>query len=271
MKLATASGDPISRLGLGAREDRFADGVAIAAERGVNLFFIYHLGSGRWAGALRELAAQDRSHIAITAGSGGRSPDGLRRSLDAYLDAFATDHLDVYFAEYVQPDEDPERIHGDDGALAQLARWKDEGMIRFVGATAHDRAVSRRLAEDPRLDVLMQRYNMAHRKGADEVFPSCRDNDVAVIAFTATRWGSLMEGHAGWHGEPPSAADCYRFCAAHPGIDVVLASAPIAAELNEDLQVLDAAPMTDAEIERWQRYGDLVYGDGTGGFETEWP
>ncbi len=271
MRLTTASGDPISRLGLGAREDRFPEGVAIAVQRGVNFFFIYHLGGGRWAAELRELAARDRAGVAITAGRGGRDPEGLRRSFATYLEALGTDHLDVFFAEYVQPDEDPERIHGGDGTLSELARWKDEGRIRYVGATAHDRVVSRRLAEDPRLDVLMQRYNMAHRKGGDEVFPACRENDVALIAFTATRWGSLPTGHPEWPDEPPSALECYRFCDAHPDIDVVLASAPNAAELQEDLGLLDAPPMAEREIGRWQRYGDLVYGDGTDSFETDWP
>jgi predicted aldo/keto reductase-like oxidoreductase len=272
MKLTTVSGDPISRLGLGAREDRFPEGAAIAVERGVNFLFIYHLGGGRWAAKLRELAAKDRARVAITAGSGARDPEGLRGSLATYLEALGTDHLDVFFAEYVRPDEDPERVHGDGGTLSELARWKDEGRIRYVGATAHDRVVSRRLAEDRRVDVLMQRYNMAHRKAGDEVFPACRDNDVAVIAFTATRWGSLLSGHPEWPDQPPSALDCYRFCDAHPDIDVVLASAPNAAVLQDGLGLLDAPPpMVEREVRRWQRYGDLVYGDGADSFETDWP
>ena len=205
MDLTTGAGVPISLLGLGAREDRFAERVAVAAARGVNFFFIYHLSSGKWAAALRELAARDRARIAIATGSGSRTPEGLRRELAAYLRALGTDHLDVFFAEYVHPDEDPDCIHGDDGTLAELARWKDEGTIRYVGATAHDRGVSRRLAEDPRVDVLMQRYNMAHRKASEEVFPACRRNDVAVIVFTATRWGSLLAGHPQWPDEAPGA------------------------------------------------------------------
>ncbi len=29
--------------------------------------------------------------------------------------------------------------------------------------------------------------------------------------------------------------------------------------------------MVEREIGRWQRYGDLVYGDGADSFETDWP
>jgi predicted aldo/keto reductase-like oxidoreductase len=237
----------------------------------VNLFFVYHLGGGAWAAALRELAAAGRERVALTTGSDHRRPAALRRALSAYLDAFATDYLDVFFAEYVNPDDDPETIHGEDGVLAELDRWKRAGSIRLVGATAHDRVISRRLAEDPRVDVLMQRYNMAHRKVADEVFPACRAHDVAVIAFTATRWGSLLRGHPQWQGRAPSALECYRFCADHPLVDAVLASPASADELEEDLALLEAPAMSPAEIERWRRYGDLVYGDGRGSFETDWP
>jgi len=271
MELTTGAGAPIARLGVGAREDRFAEGVPLAAARGVNFFFFYQLSGGKWAASLRELAERDRARIAIATGSGSRDPEGLRRALAAYLQALGTDHLDVFFAEYVHPDEDPDRIHGDDGTLAELARWKAEGTIRYVGASAHDRGVSRRLAEDPRVDVLMQRYNIAHRKASEEVFPACRRNDVAVVGFTATRWGSLLAGHPQWRGDTPGALDCYRFCAAHPAIDVVLAAAANGAELEQNLALLNEPPMPKAQIECWRRYGDLVYGDGTGGFETDWP
>ena len=212
-----------------------------------------------------------RAGIAVATGSDDRDPAALRASLHAYLEALGTDYLDAFFVEYVHPGEDVEAIHGEGGALAEVRRWKEEGTVRFVGATAHDRTVSRRLAADARVDVLMQRYNMAHRKAAEEVFPVCVEHDVAVIAFTATRWGSLPAGHPEWPGDAPSALDCYRFCAAEPSIQSVLAAPANAAELDEDLKLLSCSEMSAAEQERWCRYGDLVYGDGTDSFETDWP
>ena len=57
-------------------------------------------------------------------------------------------------------------MFGKNGVLDELRQWKTGGLIRFVGATAHDRSLARRLAADPRVDVLMHRFNMAHRKAA---------------------------------------------------------------------------------------------------------
>jgi aryl-alcohol dehydrogenase-like predicted oxidoreductase len=269
--LTTASGAPVAPLGLAARGDAFREAVPIAAERGVNLFFTYGPGKGGWTSAIAEVAARRREEIFIATGTGSRRPQYMRASLRKYARAIGTDYLDVFFVEYAQPWEDLEPVFAPGGALDELVACKEEGLIRHVGATAHDRALSRRLAEDPRVDVLMQRYNMAHRKAADEVFPACRRHGKPIVAFTATRWGSLMEGHAEWVEAAPSAAECYRFCMAHPDIAVTLSAPASAAELDENLAVLEQPPMTAAARDHWKRYGDLVYGDGTGRFETEWP
>ena len=117
----------------------------------------------------------------------------------------------------------------------------------------------------------MTRYNMAHRKASAEVFPACEEHGVALVTFTSTRWGSLLEGHPDWEDAPPRAADCYRFCLAHPSIDVVLGAPQSMAELEENLEALDVPEMSDNERARWKIYGDLIYGEGTDAFETEWP
>src|SRR5262249_35378120 len=143
--------------------------------------------------------------------------------------------------------------------------------VRFVGATAHDRSLARRLAADPRVDVLMHRFNMAHRKAAQGVFPAAAKARTPIVAFTATRWGTLLEPHAAWPGSPPTASDGYRYCLAHPSVRVVLPSPRSLAELEQNLDVLELPPMSKEERGQWERFGDLVYGAGKGAFETSWP
>jgi aryl-alcohol dehydrogenase-like predicted oxidoreductase len=63
-------------------------------------------------------------------------------------------------------------MFGKDGVLDELRWWKESGWVRFVGATTHDRSLAMRLAADPRIDVLMHRFNLANRKTAQEVFPA---------------------------------------------------------------------------------------------------
>src|SRR5205807_4881615 len=126
-----------------------------------------------------------------------------RRKLAALL---GIDRIDVFFIEYVHPGDNPDVMFGKNGVLDELRQRKESGHLRFVGATAHDRPLARRLASDPRVDVLMHRFNLAHRKAAREVFPAAAKARTPIVAFTATRWDTLLEPHADWPGPPPTAS-----------------------------------------------------------------
>ncbi len=99
------------------------------------------------------------------------------------------------------------------------------------------------------------------------------ETQTPVIAFTATRWGTLLESHSDWAGESPNAADCYRYCLAHPAVPLVLTAPKTIQELDENLEVLKSPPMSDQDCDHWERYGDIVYKHGRGAhaFESRWP
>jgi predicted aldo/keto reductase-like oxidoreductase len=81
------------------------------------------------------------------------------------------------------------------------------------------------------------------------------------VAFTATRWGKLLNPAKMPPGEtPPTAADCYRFVLSHTAVDVCMSGAKTVEQMRQNLSVIDAGPMTEAEIERMRRIGDFVYG-----------
>jgi aryl-alcohol dehydrogenase-like predicted oxidoreductase len=164
-----------------------------------------------------------------------------RRTLAA---RFGIGLIDVFFIEYVHPGDNPDVMFGKNGVLDELRQWKERGRVRFVGATAHDRSLARRLAADLRVDVLMYRFNMAHRKAAHEVFPAAAKARTPIVAFTATRGGTLLEPYADWPGPPPTASDCYRYCLAQPSVHVVLTAPRSLAELEQNLDVLELPPMS---------------------------
>jgi len=269
-RLSTATGE-VRPLGLAGHPDQDPGLVTEAFDAGVNLFFFYGTSHAALIEGLSGLVSGNRREVLVATGSGARTRDGLERAWRELTRAVGIDDVDLFFAEYVHPSEDPEEIFGDGGTLDVLARWKRQGRIRRVGATAHDRPLAARLARDPRVEVLMHRFNMAHRGALEAVFPAVRESGVALVTFTSTRWGSLLEGHSRWDHEPPSAAECYRYCLSYPEVDVVLTAPLSLEELRQNLRVLEAGPLDDQERRRWERYGDLVYGDGTDAFETRWP
>jgi aryl-alcohol dehydrogenase-like predicted oxidoreductase len=271
LRLTTLDGTPASCLGLAAGPKQDPQCVGRALARGINYFFFYGPGHTAFIEELASLFPQKRQQIIVATGSGSRRVAGLRAARRKLTALLGIELIDVFFIEYVHPGDNSEVIFGKHGVLDELRQWRENGWVRFVGATAHDRSLARRLATDPRVDVLMHRLNMAHRKATNEVFPTAAKARTPIVAFTATRWGTLLEPHADWPGPLPTASDCYRFCLAQPSVQVVLTAPRSLAELEQNLDVLELPPMSKQDRDQWQRFGDLVYGTGKGAFETIWP
>jgi aryl-alcohol dehydrogenase-like predicted oxidoreductase len=272
--ITTINGKSASVLGLAAHAEPSPGCVERALDAGVNYFFFYGPGHKEFISELKRLAQSRRDDTILASGSGARTTSGLKTARRKILGGIGSDALDIFFAEYINPDDDVDSIFGDGGVLDQLQQWKTDGVIRYAGATAHDRRLARRLAEDSRVDVLMHRFNMAHRKAAAEVFPAAQSAQTPVIAFTATRWGTLLKQQADWSGPPPTAVDCYRYCLAQPAVRLVLTAPKSVAELDENLAVMHSPPMSEQDWHHWERYGELIYEQGRGGshdFESRWP
>lgn len=270
-RLTTLDGTPASCLGLAAGPKQDPRCVRRAFARGINYFFFYGPGNTSFIEELASLVPRKREQIIVATGSGSRRVAGLRAARRKLTALLGIELIDVFFIEYVHPGDNPDVMFGKNGVLGELRQWKESGLVRFVGATAHDRSLARRLAADPRVDVLMHRFNMAHRKAAHEVFPAAAKARTPIVAFTATRWGTLLKPYADWPGPPPTASDCYRYCLSQPSVHVVLTAPRSLAELEQNLDVLELPPMSNQKCAQWQRFGDLVYGAGKGAFETSWP
>jgi aryl-alcohol dehydrogenase-like predicted oxidoreductase len=190
--IVSIEGTPASLLGLAAHPEQDPLCIGRALESGINFAFFYNPGHKAFVDSLRPFLSDRREEIIVASGSGARTRAGLRTARRKLLSAVGTETIDIFFAEYVNPGDNQDEIFGPSGVLDELQQWKSNGWIRYVGASAHDRALARRLAGDRRVDVLMHRFNMAHRKAAAEVFPAALEAQIPVVAFTATRWGTLL-------------------------------------------------------------------------------
>ena len=110
-------------------------------------------------------------------------------------------------------------------------------------------------------DVFMLRYNAASRGAERDVFPHLPESPrPGIVAYTATRWGNLLDPKKMPAGEqPPAARDCYRFALSHPAVSLVLCGPANGEQMREALGALDAGPLDADEIARMQRIGDHLY------------
>ena len=270
-KITTLMNQPVQPLGLAGNPDMEKGCVATAYDAGINYFFFYNQSYPRLIGELKSLLRDNRESVAIATGSESRNLKTLGSYLDQVCDELAVDTVDIFYAEYVSPGDDMETLLGAGGVFDELHRWKTEGRIRYVGATTHNRPMAVELIESGRIDVLMHRYNMAHRGAEEQVLPAALNAGVPVVAFTCTRWGSLLTGHRDWDGPVPTAADCYQYVLHHPAVDIALTAPTTPAQLQENLIALKGTAQPPENLPLWEAYGKLVYGDGTDAFETQWP
>lgn len=70
--------------------------------------------------------------------------------------------------------------------------------------------------------------------------------------------------------EPPTAAECYRYVLQNPAVYLALTAPKTREQLGENLAALNAPELSSEAAERWQAYGDLIYGNGQDSFETRW-
>ncbi|MDJ0897803.1 MAG: aldo/keto reductase [Xenococcus sp. MO_188.B8] len=267
MKLTTLSHSPVSILGLGSNQSIDINYIQTAFTAGVNYFFFYNLSCEGLLSGLKTLLKGQREKILVATGSEYRERKALNKYLELVRQRLNIEVIDLFFLEYVSPADDFATV---EIMLEELYHWQEQELIRYVGVTVHNRSLAMKLIEDRKVDVLMHRYNMAHRKAEQDVLPAAKNADIPLIAFTCTRWGSLLRGHPNWQGKIPTAADCYRYALTNDAVRIVLTAPQNLAQLNENLQVLKNPKLDQAEKSRWESYGDLVYGDGQDSFDTQW-
>lgn len=235
-----------SSYGAGARE------VDRAFERGVRHFFWGALRRRDFGRALRRLCASRRDDLAVAIQSFTHRRAALRASVDLARLRLRTDYVDVLCLAYRNAPIEPRIL---DAARKLVAR----GVVRSLVVSSHDRPLLRALAADPTFDALMVRYNAAHRGAEREVFPAAEAHRMPVLAYTATRWGSLLDPKALPPNEPrPRASDCYRFVLSHPAVAACLFGPATIAETDEALEALARGPMTPDELAWMARVGDAV-------------
>jgi predicted aldo/keto reductase-like oxidoreductase len=253
------TGLKVGRLGIASGYKAPAAAIEEAFEKGCNYFTWGTVIKGympQMRDALRNIVAKgQRDRLVLAAFTYAHNNFMTEKLLRRGLKSAGLDHADVLILGYFAK-RPPRRLV--DGAR----RMKEKGLVRFIGLSSHNRKLLGELAGDGEFDVLHLRYNAAHRGAEREIFPFIgKERRPGLVAFTATRWGKLLDPKKMPAGETPSTAgDCYRFVLSNPAVDVCISGAKTVDEMRRNLAALEAGPMSQAEIERMRRIGDFIYG-----------
>lgn len=252
-----STGLRVSRIGFGSSYNAPAEAYERAFhEHGINFLYWGSIRRRGMGEAIRRLAADgQRDRLVVALQSYDRTGFLMGRFVARALTALGLDRADLLILGW-HNERPPARV------LDAAQRLVDSGRVLHLAMSGHRRTTHGALAADPSrpFDVLMFRYNAAHRGAETEVLPFLPAADrPGTIAYTATRWGQLLDPRRMPPGEEPlTASECYRFALSQPGIDVCLSGPATAEHVHEACRALARGPLADDEMERVRRIGAFV-------------
>jgi len=229
-----------------------------AFERGCNYFVWNTFFRGRseeMKKAIRNIIKNGhRDKLIIAMHSYGHDALINRYYMRKSLKALGIDYIDVMLLGYYSRKPGKWVLNG-------ALKLKEQGLTRFVGITGHSRKLFPILDNDGQLDVFHVRYNAVNNGAEKDVFPNLKVKDrMGVVAFTATRWGQLLEQKRMPEGETAlTATECYRYVLSNPDVNVCLSGAATLEQMRENLTILDQGPLTEEEMKRIRRIGSFLY------------
>jgi hypothetical protein len=244
----------VSRVGISGHYGLPVEGFVRAAEAGVNLMFWepnYHT----MTEFVTRLAPGQRRALHLISGTFEADGKRVRRDAERVLRALRVERVSVFLLFWVQSWA---RVRDD--VCAALERLKEEGLVATFGLSTHSRPLALEALEAG-WNPVMVRHSAAHRGAEQEVLPRALARGASVLTFNNTCYARLLKPHGAV--PPPSAADCYRYTLAQPGVTATL-SAPATVEyLEENLTALRDPALPEERLRSLLDQGDAVYREDT--------
>jgi aryl-alcohol dehydrogenase-like predicted oxidoreductase len=247
----------VGRIGLGSSFGVGPEGLEIAYDHGINYFYWGSIRRPGFGQGIRNLARRGREKIVVALQSYTRWPPRLmRRSVESGLWRLGLEHADVLILGWYN-----RRPPG--SLIDEALELREKGRVRYLMISGHNRPLFPEIAEEGLFDLFMVRYNAAHRGAERDVFPKLPRGAArpGVCAYTATRWGTLIDPRKTPRDEAvPGASHCYRFCLSHSDVDMVLCGPANTEQVLEACAALGKGPLDPEELAWMRRVGDHVYG-----------
>ncbi len=248
------TGQRVFRLGLSGSYCKDERTIRAGIDGGMNYIFLYRW-HRRTVRVLRDVLPRNREQFVVATGVGNLGTWLIRRALEGYLRDLRADYLDIFHIFWVSAGGLKPKT------LDLLQRFREEGKIRNIAISTHARRYAAELVRQGKVDVIMMRYNAAHRGAEGEIFPHLPVSRPGVVSYTATRWSMLLKPPRRWPASErtPTAGDCYRFVLGNPNVHVCLTAPRDERQLQDNLAAVAQGPLGDQDMEFMRKFGDAVH------------
>lgn len=187
------TGEELSFVGFGGivvsevEQTEANEAVAKAVECGINYFDVaptYGNAEDRLGPALEPF----RKDCFLACKTTKRDKEGAAAELRNSLKNLRTDHFDLYQLHALSKMEDVEQVLGPNGALEAFVEARNQGLIRFIGFSAHSAEASLRVMEEFDFDTILFPTNfVTYYRGnfGPEVFKKVEEKQMGHLAIKA--------------------------------------------------------------------------------------
>lgn len=197
--------------------------VAASIDRGVNYFDVApSYGKGEAEQKLGPALKPYRKSVFLACKTQRRDAAGARQELEQSLKRLHTDHFDLYQFHAVSSMDDVEKILAPGGAAEAFLKARQEGLVRYLGFSAHSAEAAIALMERMKLDSILFPVNyvlFSQGNFGPQILAKAKEKGMARMALKAmalTRWekGEKRTHPKCWYRpitDPDLAAKAVRF------------------------------------------------------------
>ncbi len=160
--------------------------VARAIDAGVNYFDMGPYGKGQAEEIGGPAIKPYRGRIFLAEKTGERKKEEAEAGLRQSLERMRTDYFDLYQLHGVRTMEEVETIVGPGGALEAFVKARDEGLVRFLGFSAHSEETALALMAHFNFDTVLFPVNyVCWYQGhfGLVVIDKAQENDMGILAL----------------------------------------------------------------------------------------
>lgn len=252
----------VFRMGIAGNYGIKSEDILWAADQGAN-YWVWGASFKKVTAGIKEVISNNREKHVIAMLGWGLFAWQVRKSVENALRKLNTDYLDVFKlgwlgrTSFYRP-----------AIVDTLLTLKEEGKIKAIGTSIHDRKRAGRMAIDSAIDLFMIRYSAKHPGAEQDIFPHLSARNPAIVSYTALAWGQLIKPLQGikmppWPGDqteipPLTPVLCYRFVLTNPHIHLVLTGPKNRIQLQENFKAIEQGPLYSDEIAWISQYGKAV-------------
>lgn len=190
------TGEMLSMIGFGgivvnkATTEQAASRVKEAIDFGINYFDVAP-SYGNAEEMLGPALKPYRKDVFLACKTTERKKDGARKELEQSLEYLHTDYFDLYQLHAVTTLEDVDTIFAREGALETFARAREEGLVKYLGFSAHSVEAALALMERFEFDTILFPFNFAawyNGNFGPQVMEEAKKQNMGILALKAMAW-----------------------------------------------------------------------------------